>query len=143
VSLWAFGDQIRGEARPGYFNPWVRRSAVRGPIVVSRSIFDSAVGKLYPWASAVSFADPSFATTFEDDLDLPVHGAIGAFGIRGLNGAIALDMLGATGTYGFEAGKTYNLEASKFIRKGGGVSGAHSDIDGPEVAHALWQAALV
>ena len=52
-------------------------------------------------------------------------------------------MLESTGDYKFEAGKIYNLESSKFIRKGGGVSGAHSDIDGPEVAHALWQAALV
>jgi hypothetical protein len=53
------------------------------------------------------------------------------------------NMLPASGTYSFEAGKVYNLESSGFIKKGGGVSGAHSDIDGPEVAHALWQAALV
>jgi hypothetical protein len=144
VSLWAFGDKVHGEARPGYFNPWVRRSAVRGPILVLRSIHDKAVGTLYPWAAALSFADAAFATTFEDDdQDLPQHGAIGAFGIRGLKGAVTRDLLEATGKYGFEAGKVYNLESSMFIKKGDGVSGAHSDIDGPEVAHALWQAALV
>ena len=140
VSLWAFGEQVHGENRPGYFNPWVQRPAVRGPIVVSRSIHDKAVGRLYPWASVVSLADGSFGV---DDADLPLHGAIGAFGIRGLDGAVARPMLDANGAYGFEAGKVYNLESSQFIAKGDGVSGAHSDIDGPEVAHALWQAALV
>ena len=43
---------------------------------------------------------------------------------------------------GFEPGKIYNLDSSTFIAKGDGVSGAHSDIDGPQVAHAMWQAAL-
>jgi hypothetical protein len=34
------------------------------------------------------------------------------------------------------------LESSEFICKGGGVTGAHSDISGPEVANAIWQAGL-
>ena len=140
VSLWAFGEEVHGKPRAGYFNPWIKRAAVRGPIIVSRSIHDKAVGTLYPWASAVSFSDGAFDV---DQENLPLHGAIGAFGVRGLKGAIARNMLEATGKYGFEAGKVYNLESSMFIKNGGGVSGAHSDIDGPEVAHALWQAALV
>jgi len=37
----------------------------------------------------------------------------------------------------------YNIESSEFIAKMERASGAHSDIDGPEVAHALWQAALL
>ena len=51
-------------------------------------------------------------------------------------------MLPATGAYGFAAKTVYNLESSEFIRNGDGPSGAHSDIAGPEVAHAIWQAAL-
>jgi len=140
VSLWAFGTEVHGKATPGYFNPWVARSAVRGPIVVSRSIHDHAVGRLYPWASAVSFADGSFDV---DDDNPPLHGAIGTFGIRGVQGVTFRPMLDVTGAYGFEAGTIYNLESSQFIAKGDGVSGAHSDIDGPQVAHALWQAALI
>ena len=35
------------------------------------------------------------------------------------------------------------LESSQFIARKEGASGAHSDIDGPQVAHAMWQAALV
>jgi len=140
VSLWAFGDSVKGKKQKGYFNPWVHRPAVRGPVVVSRSVHDRAVGTLYPWASAVSFSDGSFDP---DDEDLPLYGAIGKYGIRGLSGAVFREMMEKTGAYGFEAGKIYNLEASRFIAKGGGLSGAHSDIDGPEVAHAIWQAALV
>lgn len=139
VSLWAFGEKIRKEAKKGYFNPWVVRRAVRGPVLVSRSIHDRAVGTLYPWASAVSFSDGSFDP--EDD-DLPLHGAIGKYGIRGMSDVVMREMLAATGAYDFKPGVIYNLESSRFIAKGGGVSGAHSDIDGPEVAHALWQAAL-
>jgi pimeloyl-ACP methyl ester carboxylesterase len=139
VSLWAFGETIQRTATPGYFNRWVKRQAVRGPIIVSQSIHDTAVGRLYPWASAVSFADGSF----DAEEELPLHGAIGRFGICGLTGAVFQNMLPASGRYSFQAGKVYNLESSGFIKKGGGVSGAHSDIDGPEVAHALWQAALV
>lgn len=137
VSLWAFGTSVNGENRPGYFNPWVIRGAVRGPLIVSQSIHDRAVGTLYPWASAVSLSDAAFGD------DLPKYGAIGRFGICGLDAAIARSMGPRTERYGFEPGKVYNLESSSFIAKGGGLSGAHSDIDGPEVAHALWQAAQV
>jgi hypothetical protein len=30
----------------------------------------------------------------------------------------------------------------RFISRGTGSSAAHNDIDGPEVAHAIWQAAF-
>jgi hypothetical protein len=140
VSLWAFGEHVQDKLLKGYFNRCVRRPAIRGPLLVSRSIHDRAVGILYPWASALSFSDGSFDV---DDEDLPLYGAIGKYGIRALPGVVFRDMLDENGLYGFEAGKVYNLEASRFIAKGGGISGAHSDIDGPQVAHALWQAALV
>jgi hypothetical protein len=141
VSLWAFGNKVQDRDLKGYFNPWVHRPAVRGPVIVTRSIHDRAVGLLYPWASAVSWSDGSFDPTDEDNL--PLYGAIGAFGIRGLPDAFFVDLRDKTHAYGFKEGKVYNLQASRFIAKGDGVSGAHSDIDGPEVAHALWQAALV
>jgi hypothetical protein len=97
----------------------------------------------YPLAVAAVAASAAFDSSAVSDAQLPKYGAIGTFGIRGVNGAEALRMLGANGDYGFQPGKIYNVESSQFIRKGGGVSGAHSDIDGPEVAHVLWQAALV
>ena len=73
---------------------------------------------------------------------LPRYGAVGSFGIQGVSGAVARPMLDETADYGFAAGTIYNLDSNKYIFKMDGASGAHSDIDGPQVAHAIWQAAL-
>src|SRR4051812_41341242 len=51
-------------------------------------------------------------------------------------------LLGAGEPYGFACGNVYNLESSTYICKLEGAAGAHNDIDGPEVAHAIWEAAL-
>jgi hypothetical protein len=44
--------------------------------------------------------------------------------------------------YRFRVGGLYNLDGSAYICEGGGLSGAHSDIARPEVAHAVWEAAM-
>ena len=107
-------------------------------MIVTRSRYDSAVGVFYPLASQVK-GSASF-----DPTKLPEFGAIGAFGIQGVANGIANDlkMLAADGSYSLEKGKVYNLESSQFIARKEGPSGAHSDIAGPEVAHAIWSAAL-
>ena len=51
-------------------------------------------------------------------------------------------LLGTAADYNFAPGAAYNLECSEYIREGSGRGGAHSDICRPEVAHAVWQAAL-
>ena len=136
LSLWAYADQVKDTGKPGYFNVAFRKPAVSGPIVVTRSKNDKAVGLAYALATALvpinidgSF-DVDLAPTF-----LPLLGGIGTYGVRGLDFASDLVMLPATGTYTFQAGKIYNLKGDTFIP-------GHSGIDGPEVAHALWQAAL-
>ena len=136
LSLWAYADEILNSTEPGYFNAMARRGAVRGPIVTTQSIFDSAVGTFYPLAVSL-VGQVAFG------LELPKFGAIGTFGIQGVEGAVAGTMLSETSTYQFAPGKIYNLDSSQFIKKMEGASGAHSDIDGPQVAHAIWQAALV
>ena len=110
---------------------------MKGPIVTTRSKNDDAVGKLYPLASRLG-GSLSFAA------NSPEFGAIGAFGPQGLSGNIASDltMLGAADAYSFEPGKVYNVDGSQFICHKEGVSGAHSDMAGPEVAHVIWAAAL-
>lgn len=140
VSLWSYAPSIPFVgAGTGYFSQTLPLGKVGGPLITTRSRHDTAVGRLYPLASqlrgSASFAPGSF----------PELGAVGAWGLQGLAEAIRQEMrmLPADGEYGFSGGRVYNLEASEYIAKGGGVSGAHSDIDGPEVAHALWQAALV
>jgi len=138
LSLWSYADQVQGSTSPGYFRGVLTRQppAVSGPILTTRSRHDTAVGVLYP--SAVGLVrEADFADT------LPKYGAIGAFGIQGRAGVIDRPMLDVDGEYNFKPGTVTNLESSQFIAKKEGASGAHSDIDGPQVAHAMWQAALV
>ena len=137
LSLWSYSADIpiaRGTA--GYFNRTLKEGLVRGPIVTTRSRFDSAVGKLYPTAAKLK---DQFVLADK----LPKFGGIGSYGAQGL-GALAVDreMGPADTNYGFEPGRVYNLDADGVIKNGGGFSGAHSDIAHPEVAHVLWQAAL-
>ena len=138
VSLWCYAPAIPFEgAGAGYFSRILADRKVRGPIVTTRSKHDGAVGTLYPLASRIK-GSASFAP------GLPEYGAIGSFGLQGIAESVRSDipMLPATGSYAFKGGNVYNLEASQYIAKGEGVSGAHSDISGPEVAHAIWSAAF-
>jgi hypothetical protein len=138
LSLWSYCPDIpMARGTPGYFHRTLKEGLVRGPIVTTRSRFDTAVGKLYPTAVTLN---NQFVLAGDE---LPKFGGIGTFGAQGL-GALAVDReMGAADTdYGFQNGRVYNLDANGVIRNGGGFSGAHSDIAHPEVAHVLWQAAL-
>jgi len=141
VSLWCYCSKISYQGnRPGYFNKIIAQRKVAGPIVVTHSQFDHAVGKMYPLAGQVAFSSVDFAPS-----RLPKYGGIGSFGLAGDDlAAEHTNMLGATASYDFKPGKIYNLESSQFICNedmGGPTSGAHSDIAKPEVAHAVWSAA--
>lgn len=135
LSLWGYATKIENVGGPGYFHDMIQRRAVRGPLVTTQSVFDTAVGKFYPIAVGL-VGQVDFAG------QLPRYGAVGAFGIQGVSGAVARPLLAETAEYGFAAGTIYNLDSSKYICRMDGASGAHSDIDGPQVAHAIWQAAL-
>lgn len=142
LSLWSYCKDIpvvRG--RSGYFYPLIVDDKIDGPIITTQSEHDSAVGTMYPLASGIAMSNPDFAPE-----NLPRYGAIGAFGIRG-DGLeiIDLDMLPCDQDYDFEPGKIYNLESSRYICKippNAGLGGAHSAINEPEVAHAVWNAAI-
>jgi hypothetical protein len=137
LSLWSYCDDIPpAPGRTGYFRAVVADRRVRGPVVTTQSEFDTAVGRWYPLATGAArqvFFEPT----------LPKYGGVGTFGVQGPGPVVVSgDMLPADGEYGFEAGKVYNLASGRYIRAGGGFSGAHSDIDKPAVAHAVWQAVL-
>ena len=139
LSLWSFAERIPYTPNvPGYFRPMeIAPSLVRGPIVTTRSSFDRAVGTYFPLAAQLG----------NDRLlgeELPEFGGVGTFGIQGTAADMTHDLLvlNADDDYGFVAGQIYNVDASRVIRRGGGPSGAHSDIAHPEIAHLFWQAAL-
>ncbi len=135
VSLWSWGDKVYKTNTPGYFNKIIGNRAVDGPIITTQSIHDLAVAVYYP--AAVGLVGESAF-----DTDFPEFGGVGRFGIQGTSVAKPIKMLDEKGVYGFQPGVIYNIESSEYIKKMDGASGAHSDIDGPQVAHAMWQAAL-
>lgn len=123
-----FAENFDGE-RDGFFRKVVTESRVAGPIIITHSIEDRAVGIAYPIASKLSGDD---AATF--------GGPDSRFGGIGRNGAQLTPEadnstpLGAqTATYSFKAGKLYNLNADAIIT-------GHSDIARGEIAHALLSA---
>jgi hypothetical protein len=138
VSLWSYCANIPFTgAGAGYFTRVLTEGKVKGPMIITISKHDRAVGVFYPLASQVQGSADFGVNAF------PELGAMGAFGLRGLGPQQNdLKMLPTDGAYSFSKGKVYNLESSAYIAKGGGASGAHSDIAGPEVAHAIWEAAF-
>ena len=136
LSLWAYSNKVKDVGKPGYFNQAFLKPAVKGPIVVTRSKNDKAVGLAYKLATAV--VPVNIDGSFDSELTptfLPLLGGIGTYGIRGLDSVVDLKMQPATGTYVFTPGKIYNLMSDEFVP-------SHNGIDGPEVAHAAWQAAI-
>ena len=137
MSLWSFARRIPiAPERSGYFHRIVDHACVAGPIVATRSHHDTALGRFYPIAAGVA-RDMTVGVD-----EYPRYGALGAFGARGLSvGVVDQPVLEVEGAYEFLPGTIHNLDASEVICDGGGLSGAHSDIFDPEIAHAVWQAA--
>jgi hypothetical protein len=130
LSHWSYAEKIphAGDNRPGYFAGILNRQAISGPLLTTQSIHDTAVGVAYP--AAVSLINEfAFGTATAAP---PKFGAMGTFGIQGRT-ATGIAMLDANGSYGFQPGQIYNVESSPFVPD-------HSGIDGPEMAHLLWQA---
>jgi hypothetical protein len=141
LSLWSYCSDIPvlpGHA--GYFRSLITNHKVTGPILTTQSEYDTAVGKLYPLAAGVR------QQIVYDPGELPKYGGLGAFGACGPGlDIVSMNMLPKDIPYQFEAGKIYNLESSQYIcdtSQGGAAAGAHSDIAKPEVAHAVWSAAV-
>jgi hypothetical protein len=123
----AFSHNGFSQTQGGFFRSVVDSKRVHGPILVTHTKNDKAVGIAYPLASRIS-GDKTAAFGDEND----------KFGGLGRNGAqkmqygetVAGTLLAAGSAYTFAPGKFFNLEASAFIK-------GHSDICGKEVAYAI------
>lgn len=134
LSLWAYARSVPDETDPGYFHRLVREEMVRGPIVTTRSSFDYAVGRFYPLGAGI--AGQVLLG------DLPRFGGLGAFGIRGVDGADDKVIGDGEADYALKPGRIYNIDASTVINTLSGPGGAHNDIAHPATANLAWQAAL-
>ena len=109
---------------------------VDGPIVVTHSVHDYAVGEFYPMASlttnddAAAFADPLYR-----------YRAFGDDGAQAVPVTPAEELHPPGVPYVFEAGKFLNLNGDRVIKKIVFPSGVHSDIIHEEIAWAAFAAA--
>jgi hypothetical protein len=86
---------------------------VTGPILVTHSVHDDAAEVPYALAELLA-------------------GSIGRHGAQRTVEAVTAELL-AGGRYGRRPGVPHNLRADRFVA-------GHSDVRGPEIAHALWSA---
>ena len=122
-----FADKFDG-SRNGAFRRVLTDRLVRGPIVVTNTGNDTAVGVAYPLASLISGQDTSHVGDRNDPF-----GGLGRNGAQHTPEASEGSLLGVGGTYDFASGKVYNLNADRIIKN-------HSDICHDEVAYAMFAA---
>jgi hypothetical protein len=134
----AFSHNGFSRSMNGFFRSVVDKQRVKGPILVTYTPNDRAVGIAYPTASRLS---GTVASAFGDKDD--------KFGGLGRNGAQKMEprevvqgvdqLLAVGGSYAWQPGSFHNLESSKYIvdPKGGD---AHGFVTGKEVAWAISRA---
>ena len=109
----------------GFFRPVVTAHMSRGPVLITHSKRDKAVGYAYPLASRLG---RQVAAALGDANDR--YGGIGRNGAQKTPEAVAGTLEAVGGGYAFAADKLYNLNADTIIAD-------HSDIRRPEVAYAV------
>ena len=123
----AFSHHGFSKQKKGFFRAVVDKKRVNGPIVVTHSVKDKAVGIAYPMASRLNGDTTSGLGDKTDKF-----GGIGRNGAQQMEAGEVVDgkLLAAGGAYQFKPGVLFNLEANDLIP-------GHSDITGKEVAHAI------
>lgn len=134
----AFSHNGFSQKRGGFFRSVVKNKRVVGPILITHTKNDKAVGMAYPAASRIGRDNASGFGDADDE-----------FGGLGSNGAQQMEegevfgdikeLLPSGQPYQWQRGKVHNLESSKFIidPKGGD---AHGWVFVPQVAWAISRA---
>jgi len=126
----AFSHNGFSQSMNGFFRGVVDLNRVNGPIIVTHSTKDRAVGVAYPLASRLS-GDVAAALGDKNDK----FGGLGRNGAQQMKAGEVIEgqLLVAGSSYQFQPGKFFNLEASAFIDD-------HSAVTGKEVAHVIRRA---
>ena len=127
-SHYGFAKHFSGN-KNGYFRPVMVNKSISGPILITYSKHDKAVGLAYPIASSLAQDD---ASGLGDENDR--FGGMGHNGAQKTPEAIKRLTLQPVGdNYAFEAGKVHNLRSDNVIK-------GHTDIVHPEVSYAILSA---
>ena len=126
----AFSHNGFSRSLNGFFRKVVDDRRVDGPIIITHTKNDRAVGIAYPIASRL-VGQKAAALGDEND----VFGGIGRNGAQKLEPGetVKAALLDVDGDYALSAGKLFNLEASAFIKD-------HGDVRGRQVAYAIFSA---
>jgi hypothetical protein len=119
-----FASKFDG-SHDGFFRGVVTARKVTGPVIITHTANDRAVGVAYPLASRIARQNASALGDATDP-----YGGIGRNGAQHTPEAVGGTLGGLTGAYAFEPGKLYNLRADTYIS-------GHSDVCKPEVAYAV------
>jgi hypothetical protein len=125
-----FAQDYEG-SKDGLFRSMITGKAVTGPALITHTDNDRAVGLAYPLASRIA---RQVASGLGDKNDR--YGGIGRNGAQKTPEATNAVLLKPGDSYQLEHGGMYNLRSDDFISN-------HSDVTGPEVAHALLAAIAV
>lgn len=119
---------LDGKGTKGFFNGVVAKKKVLGPIVISHTRNDRAVGLAYPLASRLN---GDVASGLGDAAD--PHGGMGSNGAQKSQADTSVRLGKGATSFTFQGGKIYNLLSDAVIT-------GHSDITKPEVAAAILSA---
>ena len=126
-----FAADYNGKGQDGFFRSVLESRRLAGPLVVTHTGNDKAVGVAYAIASRLARQAAS-----------GLGGANDLYGGIGRNGALKTPEVGPGGDllevgqpYRFEAGRVYNLQSDRFIS-------SHSAVTGPEAGYALLSAMI-
>ena len=150
------------ERECGYYWPILDSGLIVGPLVTTRSRYDTANGSFFPIGASLGSSDTVADSLARikaalggdggpaDAADHPEYGAVGTFGLRRTprertHSDLRVKPQAAhhpCPDYKFQPGHVYNADARRVIRHGPWPEGAHNDIVHPEIAELFWQAAL-
>lgn len=112
----AFSHNGFSKSMNGFFRKVVDEKKVSGPILITHSDKDRAVGIAYPLASRLNQDDRMALGDANDRF-----GGIGRNGAQKTDEAVKVTMLDATGSYQFSDGKLFNLNGDRIIAGHGDV----------------------
>jgi pimeloyl-ACP methyl ester carboxylesterase len=122
-------DGFGEKKQKGFFRALIDEKRISGPIIITHTKNDKAVGIAYPLASRIAGQN---AAAMGDEND--PYGGMGRNGAQNTTEAVNVATLGLPGTkYSFTPGKVHNISAD--------LIQDHSDIRRIEVAYAVLNAA--
>lgn len=133
-SHYGFAQDWDGENHDGFYRRVVVKHAVKGPVIITHTISDKAVGLAYPLASLLG--GQTAAGLGDEDSD---YGGLGRNGAQRTPERVPGDLLRAESgkKYTFVAGKLHNLNA---LNSAGDLITGHGDVRNRHVAYAILSA---